>query len=81
MNGMVGSSVSSALQIRLEQQRQWELATSVRDGEQPSIDPDSHRLIELRNAERVYRGDSGTFVKRLTGGSWRIETELPDVVY
>jgi hypothetical protein len=78
---VVGSDVSSALQIRLEQQRHWERATSVRDGEQPSIDPDSHRLIEIRTAERVYRGDAGNFVKRLSGGSWRIESEFPDAIY
>jgi hypothetical protein len=77
----VGAEVFSALQVRLEQQRHWELAVSVRDGKQPSIDPDSHRLIELRSAERLYRGDSGTFVKRLVGGSWRIESEFPDVIY
>jgi hypothetical protein len=71
----------SALQVRLEQQRHWERAASVRDGNQPAIDPDSHRLIELRASERVYRGDAGTFVKRLDGGAWHIESDLPDVLY
>jgi hypothetical protein len=37
--------------------------------------------IELRASERVYRGDAGTFVKRLDGGAWRIESDLPDVPY
>jgi hypothetical protein len=78
---VVGSDVSSALQIRLEQQRHWERATAVKDGEQSGIDPDSHRLIELRTTERVYRADEGTFVKRLSGGFWRIESNLPDVIY
>jgi len=75
------AGVSGALQIRLEQQRHWELASSVRDGTQPAIDPDSHRLLELRSTERFYRGDLGTFVKRLSGGAWHIESTLPDVLY
>ena len=53
----------------------------MRDGEQAAVDPDSHRLIELRSAERVYRADAGTFSKRLSGGFWRVETNLPDVIY
>jgi len=73
--------LSSALQVRLEQQRQWERAAAVRDGKQPAIDPDSHRLIELRSSERVYRADVGTYIKRLAGGWWRIESDLPDVLY
>jgi hypothetical protein len=77
----MGPGLSTALQVRLEQQRHWELATSVRDGRQPAVDPDSHRLIELRRAERVYQGYSSTFVKRLSGGSWRVESDLPDVLY
>ena len=77
----MGTGVSAALQARLEQQRHWEQASSVRDGEQPARDPDSHRLLELRPSERVYQGDSGTFVKRLSGGTWCIESSLPDVFY
>ena len=76
----VAGEILSALQIRLEQQRHWELADSVRDGEQPSIDPDSHRLIELRTGVRLYRGDAGTFVKRLVDGSWRLEAGVSDVI-
>ena len=74
-------SVSGALQLRLEQQRHWQLAGSVRDGRQPPVDPDAHRLIELCGPERIYRGIDGRFVKRLVGGAWRIESTLPDVSY
>ena len=73
---------STALQLRIEQQRQWELAASVRDGSQPSVDPDTHRLVEIRKGERVYRGAEGSrFVKRLTGGTWHVEEDHPDIVY
>ena len=74
-------SGAAELQLRLEQQRHWQLAAAVRDGRQPAIDPDQHRLRELRSAERIYEGEGGTFVKRLIGGSWRIESTLPDVYY
>jgi hypothetical protein len=76
----VREGVFSALHSRLEQRRHWQLGASVRDGKQPTVDPDSHRLIELRTDERVYRGDAGQFVKRLVDGSWRVESHLPDVI-
>jgi hypothetical protein len=70
---------ATALQLRIEQQQHWELATSVRRGTQPSIDPDSHRLLELRNAERVYRDGDSVFVKRLAHGVWRVELDASRV--
>jgi len=71
---------SSALQLRIEQQRHWERAAAVLEGKQSAVDPDSHRLLELRDGERVYRSDSGTaFVKRLSGGVWRTESASPDI--
>jgi hypothetical protein len=72
---------ATALQLRIEQQQHWERATAVRDGKQPSIDPDSYRLVELRSAERVYRGDGdAVFVKRLADGVWCIEVDAPEAV-
>ena len=65
--------VFDALSLRLEQQRHWELAMSVRDGHQPAVDPDLSRLIEIRSGERVYNGVSEPFVKRLVAGAWRLE--------
>ena len=66
-------SAFEALQLRLEQQRHWELAIAVRDGHQPSVDPDLSRLIELGSGQRVYSGVSEPFVKRLVAGAWRLE--------
>jgi hypothetical protein len=43
------------------------------------VDPDMHRLIEIRFGERVYEGAMGNFVKRLNGGAWRVESTLPDI--
>lgn len=75
----VSESVWDALNVRLEQQRHWELAAAVRDGRQAAVDPDMHRLIEIRFGERVYEGAMGNFVKRLNGGAWRVESTLPDI--
>ena len=72
---------ASALVIRLEQQRSWESAWSVREGKQPPIDPDQHMLVELRVAERVYRDGSSTFIKRLDGGTWITEAAHDAIVY
>jgi hypothetical protein len=70
-----GETMSGALQLRLEQQRHWELALSVQDGRQSSLDPDQHRLTELRRGERVYDGLSGPFYKRLVAGAWQVLNE------
>ena len=51
----------AALQLRLEQQRHWRLASAVRNGTQPGVDPDSHVLRELRGNERVYDAQVGQF--------------------
>jgi hypothetical protein len=75
----MSDSVSDALHVRLEQQRNWELAPAVRDGRQPAVDPDTHRLVEIRSGERVYEGAVGNFVKRLKGDAWRVESQLPDI--
>jgi len=76
----MGESVSDALRVRLEQQRHWELAAAVRDGRQPAVDPDMHRLVEIRGSgERLYEGALGNYVKRLRGDAWRVESQLPDV--
>ena len=64
-----------ALQRRIAQQAHWRQAAAVREGRQPDMDPDLEALLEVRGGERVYRDDSGPFVKRLVGGAWaRIET-------
>ena len=63
---------ATALQLRLEQQRHWQLATAVRNGKQPSIDPDSHALVELRSNERVYTAPTGPYSKRIIAGAWAL---------
>jgi len=40
---------------RLEQQRHWQQAVTVREGKQPPIDPDGADLEEIRSSRRVYR--------------------------
>ena len=68
------ASGAGALHLRLEQQRHWQQSTAVREGLQPSIDPDSHALRELRGGERLYACEAGAYVKCLIDGAWaRIE--------
>jgi hypothetical protein len=72
------------LSERIAQQEHWVQATSVREGRAPAIDPDAHRLTELREGLRIYDSETGTtridgrparmtrvYCKRLVEGEWR----------
>ena len=58
-------SGAEALRSRLEQQRHWLLAASVQDGRQGRVDPDLAALLELRDDERVYRDEDGSWTATL----------------
>ena len=62
------------LQRRIEEHQHWRQAEAVRDGRQPSADPDAYDLVEIRDGARLYRDDR--LIKRLVGGRW--ETELSE---
>jgi hypothetical protein len=72
------------LSERIAQQQHWAQAAAVREGRAPSIDPDAHRLTELRDGLRIYDSETGTtridgrtakltrvYCKRLVDGEWR----------
>ena len=61
---------AAALQSRIEQQQHWQSAAAVGEGRQERVDPDLRALVEMRDDERLYAGDDGSFVKRLTDGEW-----------
>ena len=70
-------SGAEALRLRLEQQRHWLQAPAVQDGRQRHADPDLVALVELRDNERVYRDEDGSFVKQLVGDEW-VRTEVSE---
>ena len=66
---------AARLQWRLEQQAHWRQAASVRDGTQPSVDPDGEQLERLEPELRIYtaylrHGEVARACKRLVGGAW-----------
>ena len=63
------------LRVRLEQQAHWKTADSVRDGRQPSVDPDSGDLERIEDGIRLYteqiiHGARVRHCKRLIEGVW-----------
>ena len=79
------------LAVRIAQQQHWELAQAVRDGRQPSSDPDGEQLEALGDGCRIYasevtNGATGPtverFLKTLVEGRWEFaaydeRTETP----
>ena len=68
---------ADSLRWRLEQQEQWRHAQAVRDGRQPSIDPDLADLTEFGEGLRLYssrptRDGAARLCKRLVDGIWEI---------
>jgi hypothetical protein len=62
------------LQRRFDAHAQWQEAEAVRDGRQPSADPDAHDLVEIGDGVRLYRADR--LIKKLIDGRWeRIELD------
>jgi hypothetical protein len=72
------------LSERIAQQEHWAQAPAVREGRAPSIDPDVHRLTEVREGLRIYDSETGitrlngrpakltrVYCKRLVDGEWR----------
>ena len=70
------------LAVRIAQQKHWELAEAVRDGRQPTSDPDGEQLEALGDGCRIYAtevtiGANGRrtvqrFLKTLVDGSWEV---------
>jgi hypothetical protein len=70
------------LAVRIAQQQHWELAQAVRDGRQPSSDPDGEELEALGDGLRLYAAevtDSANgrravqrFLKTIVDGSWEL---------
>ena len=63
------------LRWRIEQQEHWRQAEAVRDGRQPSVDPDLYELESLENGLRLYsprmtRDGLMRLCKRLVDGVW-----------
>ena len=63
------------LRVRLAQQAHWQEAEAVRDGRQPSIDPDSSELVRVESGMRIYaeqviHGARVRHCKRLIDGVW-----------
>ncbi len=55
----------------IEQQQHWCQASAVREGRQPTRDPDLPHLVDFAGALRQYRfGDGHVFEKRLRDGCW-----------
>jgi hypothetical protein len=72
------------LSNRIAQHRHWAQADGVVDGRNPAVDPDAHRLTEMRNGVRVYDAEvlptivegrpatlTRVFCKELVDGEWR----------
>ena len=72
------------LSERIAQQRHWAQAEAVLDGRNPAVDPDAHRLTEMRPGLRVYDAEvlptivdgrqatlTRFFCKLLVYGEWR----------
>lgn len=74
----VDAAGAETLRQRLEQQLNWRSAEAVRDGRQPSIDPDIDDLEEMQDDVRLYaarRGSGGArrMCKRLIDGLWQVD--------
>ena len=73
------------LSDRIAQQSHWVQAKGVRDGRNPAVDPDAHRLTEMRDGLRIYDSEvvptilegrvatvTRVFCKELVDGEWRV---------
>ena len=59
------------LRRAIAQQRHWRQAAAVRDGRQPTRDPDVAELVDFSGMRRSYRSrDGAVFEKRLFDGCW-----------
>ena len=66
---------AAKLRWRIEQQQHWRQAPAVKDGRQPSVDPDMEELVSVGEGLRIYserRTSEGVLVlcKRLVEGVW-----------
>jgi hypothetical protein len=66
---------AESLRVRLEQQAHWQTADAVRDGRQPSVDPDRADLERIENGVRLYteqiiHGVRVRHCKQLVEGVW-----------
>jgi hypothetical protein len=72
------------LSERIAQQQHWEQADAVQQGRAPAIDPDAHRLTQIRGVLRIYDAETRVtnvngrrslvtriYCKRLVEGEWR----------
>ena len=66
------------LQKRLEAHEHWCQAEAVRDGRQPSTDPDVLEFIEIRDGVRHYREG---LTKTLVDGAWETSRVQDDLAY
>jgi hypothetical protein len=77
------------LERRIREQEDWRRADAVRQGEQPSRDPDAGELEEIRDGVRRYGSETREEIvdgqtvtvthqlcKRLRGGRWETVYEL-----
>jgi hypothetical protein len=59
------------LRRAIDQHQNWCRAEAVRDGRQPSRDPDGPQLVEFEDDLRRYRSSDGSvFEKRLRDNFW-----------
>ena len=74
---------AAKLRWRIEQQQHWRQAPAVKEGRQPSVDPDMEDLVSVGDGLRVYterRTSEGVLrlCKRLVEGVWENGTLEPD---
>jgi hypothetical protein len=82
------------LSERIAQQRHWAQADAVIEGSNPAVDPDAHRLTEMRPGLRIYDTEvlrtildgrpatlTRVFCKELRDGEWRpfVEEHITEV--
>jgi hypothetical protein len=63
----VDANGARALSARIEQHQHWREASAVRDGRQPSTDPDAGILVGIVGGVRLY---ADGLEKRLVDGAW-----------
>ena len=62
------------LALRIAQHEHWCRAPAVREGLQPSVDPDAAELVDMADDVRTYaREAGGQLIKHLSEGRWKDE--------
>ena len=70
----MSADAARTLSRRIAEHQQWQLADSVRSGEQPSMDPDAEDLVEMGDDLRLYARRAGQRMrKRLIDGRWQTD--------